>query len=129
MVEYLTLKRAEASKILADASRERQEGMQGQWQQESPSREVLEQVIGNADMGCGSHMMRQGYFAMRNDSWEEFKEGYSKEEKSSEWTLERIREACKKGAKDEIGRLGFVQENFRKSTDFMRRIIAPVDGM
>ena len=48
---------------------------------------------------------------MRNGSWEEFKERYRKEEeKSSEWTLERKREAYAKVAKYEIGRLGIVQE-------------------
>ena len=41
--EYFTLKRAGARKILADA-REKQEGMQGQWQQEPPFKEVLEQI-------------------------------------------------------------------------------------
>ena len=30
---------------------------------------------------------------MRNGSWEEFKERYREEEKSSEWTFERIRDA------------------------------------
>ena len=44
MWEYFTLERAEVRKILADASREKQEGIQGQRQQESPFREVLEQV-------------------------------------------------------------------------------------
>ena len=73
MWEYFTLKRAGARKILEDASREKQEGIQGQWQQESPFREILEHVIRNADMG---------YFP--NDA---------EEEKSSEWTLERTREA------------------------------------
>ena len=67
---------------------------------------------------------------MRNGSWEEFKERYRKEEeKSSEWTLERKREAYAKVAKYEIGRLGIVQENPRKSTHFLRRVIAPVGGM
>ena len=32
-------------------------------------------------------------------------------------------------AKDEIGRLGIVQEILRKSTDFLRRVTAPVGGM
>ena len=32
-------------------------------------------------------MMRQGYLAMRHGIWEEFKERYRKEKKSSEWTL------------------------------------------
>ena len=55
--------------------RERPEAMQGQWQQEAPFREILEQVRSNADMG---QMMRRGYHAMRNGSWEEFKERYRK---------------------------------------------------
>ena len=46
-------KMAEAKKILEGVAQERQEGTQGQWEQESPFREVLEQVRGNADMGCG----------------------------------------------------------------------------
>ena len=46
MWEYFTFNRAEERKILAHASRERQEGMQDQWQQESPFRKVLEQVNG-----------------------------------------------------------------------------------
>ena len=50
---------------------------------------------------------------MRNGRWEEFKERYREEEKSSEWTLERIREAHEKVAKDELGRLGVVQEILR----------------
>ena len=69
------------------------------------------------------------YLAMEKGSWEAFKERCRKEEKSSEWTLERIREACEKVAKDEIGCLGLVQEILRKSTDFLRRVIAPVGGM
>ena len=79
---------AEAKKILEDAARERQEGIQGQRQQDSPFREILEQVRGNADMGCGPQMMRKGCIALRDGSWEEFKEGCREKENSSEWTLE-----------------------------------------
>ena len=32
-------------------------------------------------------------------------------------------------ARDDIGRLGIVQENLRKHTDFLRRVIAPVGGL
>ena len=62
--------------------------------------------------------MRRGYLAMKIDT--------GRKEKSSEWTFEGIREAAyEKVAKDEIGRFGIVQEILRKSTDFLRRIIAP----
>ena len=49
MWEYFTLERAEENMILEDASREKQEGIQGQWQQESPFREILEQARRNED--------------------------------------------------------------------------------
>ena len=41
MWKYFTLEQAGARKILADAAREKQEGKQGQWQQEPPCKEVL----------------------------------------------------------------------------------------
>ena len=126
MWEYLTLERAEARKILADASREIQEGIQDQWQQESPFREFLEQVKRSEAADCAPRVMRRGYLAMKNGCWEAFQERYRKEGKSSEWTFEGIREAHEKVAKDEIGRFGIVQEIQRKSTEFLRRIIAPV---
>ena len=53
MWEYFTLERAEARKILADASWERQEVIQGKGQQESPFREVLEQV----QKKCGCRLL------------------------------------------------------------------------
>ena len=112
-------------KILEGAARERQEGIQGQWQQASPFREVLEQARGNVDTGCSAQIMRGSFIATRDDSWEEFRKGMQrKREKSSEWTLEKTREAYEKVAREDIGRLGT-----RKGTDFLRRIIAPVDGM
>ena len=40
----------------------------------------------------------------------------------------RIREAHEMVTKDEIGRLGIVQENLRKRQEFLQRVIAPVDG-
>ena len=91
-------------------------------------REVLEQVSGNVDMGCSAQIIRKRYIAIRDDIWEEFRKGCREKEKSSEWTPEKIREGCEKVAKDEIGRLGIVQKILGKSTDFLRRIIAPVGG-
>ena len=54
-------------------------------------REVLEQAKKSVDSDCGPQMMRRGYLAMKNGSWEEFKERYRKEEQSPQWTLERVR--------------------------------------
>ena len=79
-------------------SSEKQERIQGQWQQEPPFREVLERVKRSADADCGPQTMRRGYFAMNNRSWKDFQEEYRKEGKSCEWIFERIREAYEKVA-------------------------------
>ena len=83
----------------------------------------------SADTDCDAQMMRRAYNAKKLSGGESFKEECRKEGKLSEWTFERIREACEKVAMDDIGRLGTAQEIPRKSTDFSRRISAPVDGM
>ena len=48
--------------------------------------------------------------------------------KSSEWASVTVRDAHEKVVKEEAGRLGIVWEILRKSTDFLRRVIAPVGG-
>ena len=55
---------------------------------------------------------------------EDFKEEYRKESLVSGPSKEFAMPA-RKWQKDELGRLGIVQEVVRKSTDFLRRIIAP----
>ena len=84
----------------------------------------LEQVKRSADTDCGSQTMRRAYSAMKLGNWESFKEERRKVGKLCEWTFKRLREACEKVAMDGIDRLGIAQEMLRKSTDFLRRIIA-----
>ena len=62
--EYFSLARAKAKNFLRDAEKEKQEGIQGQWQQESPAKEFLEQVKSSADTDCKPKMMRCGYYAL-----------------------------------------------------------------
>ena len=88
MWERFTLKRTGARKILADAAQEKQEGKQGQWQQESPFKEVLEQVKRSADTDCGPQTMRRAYIATKHGNWWSYKEEYRKEGKLCEWTFE-----------------------------------------
>ena len=104
-------------------------GKQSQWQQEPPFKEALEQIKRSADTDCGPQTILRTYIAMKHGIWEIFAEEHRKEGKLCEWTLERIREAYEKVAMDDIGRSGIAQEILRKSTDCLRRIIAPVDGM
>ena len=46
--------RAKAEFFQKDAEKEKQEGIQGQWQQESPAKEFLDQVKSSADTDCTS---------------------------------------------------------------------------
>ena len=52
MWAFFSLERAKAKKLLGDARKEEQEGVQGHSQQESPAKEVLKQVRGSAETDC-----------------------------------------------------------------------------
>ena len=47
---------------------------------------------------------------------------------ASEWAFDRIKEAFELVAQDETEKMSIVQEIMLRSTDCMRRIIAPVGG-
>ena len=61
---YFCLERVKGKKFLDDAKKEQQEGIQGQWQQESPATEFLDQVRRCADTDCIPQMMRFGYLCI-----------------------------------------------------------------
>ena len=50
------------------------------------------------------------------------------EVRAKEWAFERTREAFEKVAKDEAGTLNIVQGIVLRSTDVLRRVIAPAGG-
>ena len=108
---------------------ENQEGIQGQWQEESPFKEVLEQVKRSADTDCGAQKMRRANNAKKSGNAENFQEECRKEGKLCEWTLDRLQEAYEQVAMGDIDRLSIAKEILRKSTEFLRRIIAPGDWM
>ena len=93
----------------ADAAQEKQEGKRGQWQQESPFKEVSEQAKRSSDTDCGHQTLRGACSAMKHGSWESSKEDCWKEGKFCEWTFERLREVHEKVAMDDIGRLSIAQ--------------------
>ena len=65
MWEHFTLKRAEAKKILEDAARERQEGIQGQWHRHLPSERFWSkpEEMDAAPKSCGEASSQQGMTA------------------------------------------------------------------
>ena len=65
MWEHFTIKRTWAKAVLADAEKERQVGIQGNWQMESPFKEVMEQVKRSSDVSRNANLMRLTYCAER----------------------------------------------------------------
>ena len=51
-----------------------------------------------------------------------------KKMKASEWAFDRIKEAFELAAQDETENMSIVQEIMLRSTEYLRRIIAPVGG-
>ena len=111
-----------------EAEEERQAGIQGQWQLESPAREYLEQVKCYSGTDCTHRMMMQGFLDLESGDWEEYKNTFRNEVKGSEWAFDIIKEVLEKVAKDEAKKLSTVQEIILRSTDYLRRIITPAVG-
>ena len=99
MWEHFSSERSKAKKFRQLADEERQAGTQGQWQQESPARECL-------DTDCNESMMKEGFTARRNETWEECKETFKK---ASEWVFDRRKEAFDLVAQDEARKVSVVQ--------------------
>ena len=54
MSEYFSFERVKSKKFMKEAEKEKQEGIQGQWQRESLAKEYMEQVKCCEDTGCTS---------------------------------------------------------------------------
>ena len=80
MWAYYCRERLRVQKFREDAGKERQTGMQGQWQHESPAREYLEQVKCCSDIDCTHRMVKQAFLA-----WEEYKSNFRTEVKATGW--------------------------------------------
>ena len=69
--EYFLQERRRVKRFRELADEEKQAGVQGQWQQESPAREYLEQVKCCHDTDCKETMMKKGFTALKNGTWED----------------------------------------------------------
>ena len=74
MSKYFSLARAKVNNFLKDAEKEKQEGIQGQWQHEPLAKEFLEQVKKVVRTQIANpKMMRFGHYALKDGDWEEYK--------------------------------------------------------
>ena len=71
----------------------------GRWQQESLAKEYLKQVKCCHDTDCNEPMMKKGFTALKNGTWEEFKETFKKKMKASEWGLRQDKRGVRLGSK------------------------------
>ena len=101
MWEYFSLGRVKAKKFMKDAETAKQEGIQGQWQRESPAKEYLEQVESSVDTDCTPQDDEIRIFCVKGGDWEEYKSIFKVEIRATEWAFERTLEAFEKVAKDE----------------------------
>ena len=128
MWEDHSSERSRVKEFRKDDEKEKQEGTQGQWQREAPARENLEQEKCCNDTDCNPRMMKQAFLALKGGDWEEYKSIFRGQAKATEGAFDRMQEAFKKVAKDEARKTSTVQEIMTRSTDHLRRIIAPAGG-
>ena len=78
MWEYFLQERNRVKRFREPADEEKQAGIQGQRQHESPAREHLEQVQCCHDTDCTERMMKKGFTALKGGDWEEVQNAFRK---------------------------------------------------
>ena len=126
--EYFSCGRSKAKKFRDDAEKEKQEGTQGQWQREPPAKEYLEQVKCSEDTDCTPRIMNQAFFALKAGDWEKYKSIIRVQTKAMKWALIEYKKPSRRWRKMRQGRLSTAQKLMLRSTDYLRRIIAPAGG-
>ena len=129
--EYFLQEKSRVKRFRELADEEKQAGIQGQWQQKSPAREYLDQVNCCNDTDCKrtNDEERLHRLEERDVGRIFFKKKTSRKVvEVSEWAFDRIKEAFELVAQDEAEKMSIVQEIMLISTDYLRRIIAPVGG-
>ena len=80
MQEHFSCERPKAKKFRQLADEEKQARIQGQWQQESPAKEHLQQVKCCHDTDCNESGMKKGFTALKNGHWKSFRKPSEKDE-------------------------------------------------
>ena len=115
-VGALHCQKRRAKAVLADAETEKQEGIQGKWQMESPFREVLEQIKKSSDVSCNAYLVRRAHYAGKSGDWEGCQKAHRDKGESSEWACIKVEESYDEVAWEDVGRLSIAQDILRKHT-------------
>ena len=73
--------------------------------------------------------MRRACHAGRSGNWESYTNEFQKDGKLSAWASFKVRECYENVESEEKDRLSIAQDILHKSTDFLRRIIAPIGAV
>ena len=87
MWENYCRERLRETSFREDAEKERQAGIQGQWQHDSPTKEYLERVKCCNDTECTHRMMKRAFLALKGGDWEEYESTFRTKLKATEWAL------------------------------------------
>ena len=89
-----------------------------------PFQEELELLRHSKDLRFEGSLMRQAFCAGKSGDWGNFLEN----EGLSAWTSVKVRECHSEVEQEDDGRKSIAQQILYNSTDFLRRIIVPVEG-
>ena len=79
MWECFTLEKVWARSVLADVEKERQNGTDGEWPQETRYKEELELVRHSSDLRFEGILMRRAHYAGKSGDWENYLEEFLKD--------------------------------------------------
>ena len=104
----------------------------GTWQHETVFKEELEHVMSGTATTCVLEVCQcaeHACNAVKSGDWENYLEEFLGNGLLSRWASAKVRECFCEVEQEDEGRLSIAQDILRKSTDFLRRVIAPVDEM
>ena len=78
----------------------------------------------NKNMQLAGMMVRRAIRAGRSDNWSEL----MKSDELNPWMMAKLQESYHQARQEDDQRKSIVQQVMQKSTDFLRRIIAPAEG-
>ena len=94
------------------------------WQEESPHKKELGLFCVSSDMRLDGTLIRQASKAGKAGDWSEIPES----DRHNAWTSAKLQECSNEVKQDDDEPKSIVQQILQKGTDFVRRIIVPVEG-
>ena len=120
MWERFTLKKTWARSGLADADKERQNGTDGGWQQETTCKKRPEFVRHSSDLRFEGILMRRADHAVKSGKWQNCVEEFLKGDRLSVWASVKVRDCYNEVESEDEDGVSIAHDIQRKSTDFLR---------